>query len=107
MEWTDLSALGMVKGTMPSARFGHTMAAVGSDIYLFGGYYTGCGGHSHISPIFILALQCLMISSPYLHTVRVARTSRSPWDLLPPSEIIHVEDARYFTLGVLGKGVAC
>ena len=37
MEWTDLSAEGMVKGTMPSGRGDHTMAAVGSDIYLFGG----------------------------------------------------------------------
>ena len=38
MEWTDLSTEGMVNGTMPSARSGHTITAVGSDIYLFGGW---------------------------------------------------------------------
>ena len=38
MEWTDLSAEGVVKGIMPSARYWHAMTAVGKDIYLFGGY---------------------------------------------------------------------
>ena len=38
MEWTDLSAEGVVKGTMPSARYWHAMTAVGKDIYLFGGF---------------------------------------------------------------------
>ena len=38
MEWTDLSAAGVVKGTMPPAGSGHAMTAVGKDIYLFGGY---------------------------------------------------------------------
>ena len=37
MEWTDLSAADVVKGTMPSARARHGMTAVGKDIYLFGG----------------------------------------------------------------------
>ena len=37
MEWTDLSAEGVMKGTMPSARCGHAMTTVGKDIYLFGG----------------------------------------------------------------------
>ena len=51
MEWTDLSAAGVVKGTMPSERFGHAMTAVGKDIYLFGGY-TGRGeeeGHLKVA----------------------------------------------------------
>ena len=38
MEWTDLSAAGVVQGTMPSARGYLAMTAVGKDIYLFGGY---------------------------------------------------------------------
>ena len=37
MEWTDLSATGVVQGTIPSARASHFMTAVGKDIYLFGG----------------------------------------------------------------------
>ena len=37
MEWTDLSAEGFLKGTMPSARYDHAMTVVGKDIYLFGG----------------------------------------------------------------------
>ena len=44
MEWTDLSATSEVQGTMPSARYEHTMTAVGKDIYLFGGYSTIAGG---------------------------------------------------------------
>ena len=38
MEWTNLDAAAGVKGTGPSARGGHTMSAVGTDLYLFGGY---------------------------------------------------------------------
>ena len=41
MEWTDLSAAVVVKGTMPSARRSHAMTAVGQDIYLFGGETDG------------------------------------------------------------------
>jgi hypothetical protein len=33
MEWT----LSMVVGESPSARYGHTMTAVGNNLYLFGG----------------------------------------------------------------------
>ena len=38
MEWTDLSATGVVQGTIPSARASHFMTAVGKDIYLLGGF---------------------------------------------------------------------
>ena len=37
MEWTMLDAAAGVTGTSPSARSSHAMAAVGTDIYLFGG----------------------------------------------------------------------
>jgi hypothetical protein len=37
MEWTNLDAAAGVKGTGPSARGGHAMSAVGTDLYLFGG----------------------------------------------------------------------
>jgi hypothetical protein len=37
MEWTNLDAAAGVKGTGPSARSGHAMSAVGTDLYLFGG----------------------------------------------------------------------
>ena len=50
MEWTDLSAAGVVKGTMPSVRTSHGMTAVGKDIYLFGGQTVDGGeeeGHLH------------------------------------------------------------
>ena len=36
-EWTMLDAAAGVTGTSPSARFDHAMAAVGTDIYLYGG----------------------------------------------------------------------
>ena len=42
MEWTMLDAGAGVTGTSPSARYYHAMAAVGTDIYLFGGV-TGSG----------------------------------------------------------------
>ena len=38
MEWTDLRAAAVVKGTPMYGRYGHTMTAVGTEIYLFGGY---------------------------------------------------------------------
>ena len=47
MEWTNLDAAAGVKGTGPSVRYygGHTMSAVGTDLYLFGGYrISGKGG---------------------------------------------------------------
>jgi hypothetical protein len=48
MEWTNLDAAAGVKGTGPSARSGHTMSAVGTDLYLFGGDrdidFSGKGG---------------------------------------------------------------
>ena len=45
MEWTNLDAAAGVKGTGPSARAGHAMSAVGTDLYLFGGYrISGKGG---------------------------------------------------------------
>ena len=45
MEWTNLDAAAGVKGTGPSLRSGHTMSAVGTDIYLFGGdLISGKGG---------------------------------------------------------------
>ena len=37
LQWEELDA-GLVSGSPPSAREGHTMAAVGSDIFVFGGY---------------------------------------------------------------------
>ena len=37
MEWTMLDAAAGVTGMSPSARNGHAMAAVGTDIYLSGG----------------------------------------------------------------------
>ena len=48
MEWTDLSAAGVVKGTMPSARSGHAMTAVGKDIYLSGGYAAAGEEEGHL-----------------------------------------------------------
>ena len=48
MEWTDLSAAGVVKGTMPSARWGHAMTAVGKDIYLHGGWTDGGEEEGHL-----------------------------------------------------------
>jgi len=42
MEWTDLSAAAVVKGSPPSGRLDHTMTAVGTEIYVFGGW-TGSG----------------------------------------------------------------
>ena len=46
MEWTDLSAADVVKGTMPYGRMSHGMTAVGKDIYLFGGFEFSSGGDS-------------------------------------------------------------
>ena len=37
LQWEELDAA-LVSGSPPSARDGHTMAAVGSDIFVFGGY---------------------------------------------------------------------
>jgi hypothetical protein len=37
MEWTKLDTAAGVEGTGPSARHGHAMSAVGTDLYLFGG----------------------------------------------------------------------
>jgi hypothetical protein len=37
-EWTMLDAAAGVTGTSPSARHAHAMAAVGTDIYLYGGF---------------------------------------------------------------------
>jgi hypothetical protein len=37
MEWTNLDAAAGIKGTGPSARGGHAMSTVGTDLYLFGG----------------------------------------------------------------------
>jgi hypothetical protein len=45
MEWTNLDAAAAVKGTGPSARSGHAMSAVGTNLYLFGGFrFSGKGG---------------------------------------------------------------
>ena len=44
LTWTKLGTAAGVRGTGPSARYLHSMASVGSDIYVFGGY-TG-GGES-------------------------------------------------------------
>ena len=43
MEWADLSSRTaiVVTGTLPSARFSHTMTAVGPEIYVFGGEIDG------------------------------------------------------------------
>jgi len=38
MEWTMLDAAAGVTGTSPTATSQHAMAAVGTDIYLFGGW---------------------------------------------------------------------
>ena len=38
MEWTMLDAAAGVTGTSPGARYSHAMTAVGTDIYLNGGY---------------------------------------------------------------------
>ena len=43
LTWTKLDTAAGVTGTGPSARSGHSMASVGSDIYVFGGYI-GDGG---------------------------------------------------------------
>ena len=41
LQWEELDAA-LVSGSPPSARDGHTMAAVGSDIFVFGGWtYSG------------------------------------------------------------------
>ena len=46
MEWTMLDAAAGVTGMSPSARWDHAMAAVGTDIYLFGETeYSGKGCH--------------------------------------------------------------
>ena len=37
LTWTKLDTAAGVTGTGPSARSGHSMASVGSDIYVFGG----------------------------------------------------------------------
>ena len=37
LTWTKLDTAAGVTGTGPSARYGHSMASVGSDIYVFGG----------------------------------------------------------------------
>ena len=37
MSWTKLDTAAGVTGTGPSARYGHTMTSVETDIYLFGG----------------------------------------------------------------------
>ena len=42
LTWTKLDTAAGVTGTGPSARSGHSMASVGSDIYVFGG--SGNGG---------------------------------------------------------------
>jgi N-acetylneuraminic acid mutarotase len=38
MEWTDLTASGVMKGTIPYPRGNHKMTTVGKDIYLYGGF---------------------------------------------------------------------
>ena len=42
MEWEQLDAA-LVSGVPPSARGGHAMAAVGSDLYVFGGQLSNWG----------------------------------------------------------------
>ena len=42
LTWTKLDTAAGVTGTGPSARYMHSMASVGSDIYVFGGF-TGSG----------------------------------------------------------------
>ena len=37
LTWTKLDTEAGVTGTGPSARYGHSMASVGTDIYVFGG----------------------------------------------------------------------
>ena len=37
LQWEQLDA-DLVSGSPPSARYGHTMAVVGSDLFVFGGY---------------------------------------------------------------------
>ena len=41
LTWTKLDTAAGVTGTGPSARSGHSMASVGSDIYVFGGLGNG------------------------------------------------------------------
>ena len=44
LTWTKLDTAAGVTGTGPSARSGHSMASVGSDIYVFGGSRDTDGG---------------------------------------------------------------
>ena len=43
LTWTKLDTAAGVTGTGPSARWGHSMASVGSDIYVFGGWLANGG----------------------------------------------------------------
>ena len=95
MEWTDLSAAGVVKGDMPSARNGHTMTAVGRDIYLFGGNGVGSGSgkegghlqaevkrsrrsHGHFTQLHLHPSIPHDIISVYSHGTGRARKPRAP-----------------------------
>ena len=44
MEWTLLDEAAGVMGTSPGGRYRHAMAAVGSDVYVFGGNTYGISG---------------------------------------------------------------
>ena len=44
LTWTKLDTAAGVTGTGPSARYMHSMASVGSDIYVFGGLRDTDGG---------------------------------------------------------------
>ena len=51
MEWTMLDADAGATGTSPSGRQSHAMTAVGSDIYVFGGYIgSGYTGERYVDP---------------------------------------------------------
>ena len=55
LQWEQLDA-GLVWGSPPSARTGHTMAAVGSDIFVFGGS-TGSAGSNELFRFSTTTLQ--------------------------------------------------
>jgi hypothetical protein len=44
LKWEQLDAAALVLGSPPSARYSHGMVSVGSDLYVFGGYF---GVHGH------------------------------------------------------------
>ena len=47
MEWTDLSAANVMSGTKLPTR-GHTMTAIGTEIYVFGGYKVSESGEKEV-----------------------------------------------------------